>query len=109
MCHYQTLYHDDRTGYVVRCPECEKIQIGYSNLVLTFSVEDFELFHRWLKKVRDEHYPAGNERVRNIVIPTPCEGMKLLLSMQELTDFHTMLETADTELRSIELIRLFDQ
>lgn len=108
MCHYQTLYHDDKTGYVVRCSECEKIQVGYSNLVLTFSVEDFDSFRWWLKKIGDDHQPAQHDRLRCIVIPTPCEGMKLLLSRQELDDFHGMLEAADTELRSMELIRLFD-
>lgn len=109
MCHYHTLYHDDRTGYVVRCAGCEKIQVGYSNLVLTFGEEDFDAFRWWLKKIRDDHHPSENERIRCIVIPTPCEGMKLLLSSQELGDFHDMLEAADTELRSMELIRLFDK
>lgn len=108
MCHYQTLYHDDRTGYVVRCPECEKIQVGYSNLVLTFSLEDFDSFRWWLRKIGDDHHTQVNTRVRSIVIPTPCEGMKLLLSRQELDEFYGMLEAADTELQSIELIRLFE-
>jgi hypothetical protein len=42
------------------------------------------------------------------VIPTPCDGMKLLLSLRELNEFNIMLETADSELRSLELIKLFE-
>lgn len=108
MCHYQTLYHDDTTGYIVRCPECEKIQVGYNNLVITFSTEDLESFCWWIKKIKDDCDPAQNERLRSIVIPTPCEGIKLLLSLRELNDFHAMLESADSELRSLALIKLFE-
>lgn len=108
MCHYQTLYHNDSTGYVVRCPECEKIQIGYGNLMVTFGRGDFDDFRWWLRRIKDEQSPSQSPTLRCIVIPTPCEGMKLLLSMRELVDFDNMLEAADTELRSLELIRLFE-
>lgn len=108
MCRYQTLYQDDRTGYVVRCTQCEKIQVGYSNLLLTFGAADFSDFRHWLKKISNDQDPAQHEWVRCIVIPTPCEGMKLLLSRQELDDFHAMMESADTELQSLELMKLFE-
>ena len=108
MCSYQTLYHSDQVGYVVRCSECEKIQVGYGNLVITFGLEDFEAFKNWLKRIKEDYHPAQDERVRSIVIPTPCEGMKLLISMQELRAFHSMLESADTELQSLHLLKLFE-
>jgi hypothetical protein len=108
MCRYNTLFHDDQTGYVVHCSECGKIQVGYSNLVFTFGMEDFESFRWWLQKIKDDLRPSQCEAVRNIVIPTPCEGMKLLLSRRELGDFNSMLESADTELRSLQMIRLFE-
>lgn len=108
MCHYSTLFHEDRIGYVVHCPECGKIQVGYGNLVFTFSMEDFESFCWWLHKIKADLHPSQHEGMRNIVIPTPCEGMKLLLSRRELNDFNLMLESADTELRSLQMIRLFD-
>lgn len=108
MCNYQTLYHDDNTGYVVRCNECEKIQVGYGNLMLTFSEEDFDAFRNWVHKYRDEQHPSQNPALRNIVIPTPCEGIRLLLCMRELREFDRMLEAADTELQSLEMIKLFE-
>lgn len=108
MCNYQTLFHDDNTGYVVRCAECEKIQMGYGNLMITFSTEDFTSFRWWLKKIKDDVHPSQRETVRSIVIPTPCEGMKLLLSLRELRDFDSMLEEADSELQILEMMKLFD-
>lgn len=107
MCQYQTLFHDDKTGYVIRCAECEKIQVGYGNLIMTFDVADLDQFRWWLKKIRDDNHPSQNENVRCIVIPGPCEGMRLLLSMRELREFNSMLDLADSELRSLEMIKMF--
>lgn len=42
-----------------------------------------------------------------IVVPSPCEGVKLLLSMRELRAFDEMLENSDAELKSLEMIKLF--
>ncbi len=103
------MFHDDNTGYVVRCNECEKIQIGFSNLMMTFSLDDFAGFRKWLQKLLSEQDLSEKQTIRNIVIPTPCEGMKILLSIRELRDFNKMLDTADTELQSLEMIRLFDE
>src|SRR5687768_15005602 len=64
MCQYQTLYHDDSTGYVVRCQECEKIQLGYGNVMITFSRSDFEDFRWWLRKIREDQSPAQSPTLR---------------------------------------------
>src|SRR5687768_2600021 len=106
MCSYQTLFHDDNTGYVVRCNECEKIQLGFGNLMLTLSTDEFNSFRCWLKKIMVEQSPAQKETIRCIVIPSPCEGIKLLLSLRELRDLDHMLEVADTELQSCCLLKL---
>lgn len=107
MCSYQTLFHDNNSGYVVRCKECENIQVGFGNIMLTVNENEFGSFRNWLKKVRDEQSPDQKETVRCVVIPTPCEGVKLLLSLRELREFDNMLEEADTELQSSSLLKLF--
>ncbi len=107
MCSYQTLFHDDNTGYVVRCHACEKIQVGFGNLMVTVSMDEFDSFRRLLKKARNEQISVQKETLRNIVIPTPCEGINLLLSLRELREFDHMLEEADTELQSSGLLKLF--
>lgn len=108
MCSYQTLFLDDNTGYVVRCNKCDNIQSGFGNLMLTISSEDFHMFRNWLKKTIDEQSALNSEAVRCIVIPTPCAGVKLLLSLRELKEFDHMLDEADTELQSSRLLKLFD-
>lgn len=108
MCSYQTLYHSDKSGYVVRCNECENIQVGFGNLMLTVNESEFDSFRVWLKKMLDEQSATDiKETIRCIVIPTPCDGIKLLLSLRELREFDQMLEEADTELKSFSLLKLF--
>jgi hypothetical protein len=109
MCHYQTLYHNDKTGYAIRCTACERIQVAYSNLVMTFNTEDFDTFRHWIKKVKDEQPEHQNPAVRCIMIPAPCQGIQLLLSYIELEELAELLEFADIELQSLHLINLFNQ
>lgn len=109
MCTYQALYHSDKSGYIVRCEECEKIQVAYSNLVMTFERTDFDSFRNLIAKIKNDRHPmAGSPVVRSIMIPSPCQGIQLLLSYNELNEFSAMLEEADTELQSLEMIKLFD-
>ncbi len=109
MCRYQTLYHSDKTGYIIRCEECEKIQVAYSNLVVTFERSDFDTFRALIQKIKNGRHPmSGSPVVRSIMIPSPCQGIQLLLSYNELIEFATMLDEADTELQSLDMIRLFD-
>jgi hypothetical protein len=81
--------------------------MSYGNLFVTFKTEEFDTFRWWLKKIKDNVQPGQNERLRSLVIPTPCEGVKLLLSSRELDEFNTMMDQADSELQSLEMIKLF--
>jgi hypothetical protein len=47
--------------------------------------------------------------IRSIMIPSPSQGIQLLLSYNELNEFCVMLDEADSELKSLDLIRLFDE
>lgn len=109
MCSYQTLYHHDRTGYIIRCEECNKIQMAYSNLVITFEREAFDTFYSWVKKIRANQQMPVSPAVRSIMIPSPGQGIQLLVSYNELNELCAMLEEADTELQSLELLKLFDE
>ena len=107
MCRYQTLYLNEQTGYAIRCEACENIQVAFGNLVMTFEKADFEVFHGWVKKIRLDEQMPESRTVRSIMIPSPCQGIQFLLSFSELNDFGELLEAADTELKSLELLNLF--
>jgi hypothetical protein len=62
-----------------------------------------------VKKLRLEQQPGTDIAVKSVIIPTPCEGMRLLFSYRELHELDTMLDAADTELQSLDLIDLFSE
>jgi len=68
---------------------------------------DFPSFIRWVQKIKSEQDPEMNPLMRCIVIPTTNDGINLLLSLRELTDFEMMLESADSELTSLDMISMF--
>lgn len=111
MCHFKTLYYDNNNGYIIHCMECDHIQIGYGNILITFHHRDFGSFREWLKQVESNQTAPEDSTeflIKSIVVPTPCEGLKLLLSVKELGEFNHMLDVADTELQSLALLKLFN-
>ena len=107
MCHYQTLYHHENNGYVIRCTQCEQFQIGFGNVILSMDEKEFRYFCQWICKIMGEQEPLKDPLLKSLMIPTPCEGLKLFLSQRELTELNEMLEVADNEWRSKELLELF--
>ncbi len=107
MCNYQHLFHDDKTGYVIRCEACGHFQVCFGNVLITLGEAAFRDFCFWISRWREEQSYAEDMYVKSVVIPTPCDGMKLLLSKRELHELDLMLEAADTEWRSQEMLKLF--
>lgn len=107
MCQYQTLYYDDKVGYVIRCVHCENFQIGFGNVLVNLHKSDFADFCAWIKGCKAEHQGVEESTIKSIIIPTPCDGLKLFLSHRELSELHRMLDTADSEWRSQEMMKLF--
>jgi len=69
---------------------------------------DFETFYAWIKKIRANQHEPVLPAVRSIMISSPCQGIQLLLSYNELDDLCIMLDETDTELQSLELLKLFE-
>lgn len=109
MCNYQVLYHHSEKGYVIRCLQCNNIQLGFGNVAITLCKDEFYRFQQSIAGIYEQHGQDEKRKgIKNIHLPTPCEGMMLLLSAGELNQLHGMLDTAETELRSQELISLFE-
>lgn len=107
MCNYQTLFYDDESGYVILCRGCDSIQVAFGNLLLTWTRSDFYDFFNFIKRMFSETSidPATINK-KTLAIPVPCEGVRLLLSARELQQLHTMLDSAETELQSQQLISM---
>ncbi len=107
MCSYQTLYHSDKIGYVVRCNHCEQIQVAFGTMIINLAIDDFAAFCNNVRSLK-ENYPLSDDPYRKkIAVPTPFIGLMLYLNESELHELSVMMELADNELRSEELLKLF--
>jgi hypothetical protein len=109
MCNYTTLYHDKNAGYIIHCLDCNNIQLGFGNLAITFTMAAFHDFFQSIQQIVARQDRSPDPFYKNISLSTPCEGIKILLSPNELHQLYGMLDTAETELRSQELIGLFSR
>ena len=106
MCLFQHL-HLDENGYVIRCTECGHYQFAFSAVVLTLSAPDFILFHELATRNLLSSSPCEQDAEKRIVLPTPYEGVKLLLNRCELQKLASMLDKADSEEKTQALMQLF--
>jgi hypothetical protein len=108
MCQFQSLYFND-DGYVVYCKKCNRYQLAFGSSLLTLKPGDFTVFCNVVKrKCREEHDFSTAEHSKTVVIPTPCNGMYMLLTKKEARLFHRILEEADTEMKTQQLLGLFN-
>jgi hypothetical protein len=83
--------------------------MGYGNIMITFYPQEFESFRKLVKDLYHQELPVERRQLKHIVIPTPSDCVRLLLSRDDLSDLHTMLEEADNEIKAQSLICLFNQ
>src|SRR5687767_11166399 len=107
MCNYQTLFYDDECGYVVLCRGGVSIQVAFGNVLLTWNRRDLYDFYNLLKRmIREPPMDPALLNRKSLASPVPCEGVRVLLSPRELQQLHNMLDSAETELQSQQLISM---
>jgi hypothetical protein len=106
MCEFQSLYYED-DGYVVKCKDCGHYQVAFGTMMLSLSEDDYEILCKIVAKKRNEADFAASENTRNVVIPTPSQGLYLLLTREEAHCFYDILEAADSEEKARQMMALF--
>ncbi|GAO42467.1 DUF6686 family protein [Flavihumibacter petaseus] len=107
MCAFEPLFHDADLGYVLRCRDCSHLQIAFGNVVLTLQEIDFPSFAGWLREIEAGQPVNEDILLKNILLPSPCEGLRLMFSLAELRKLNRMIDLADTEMQSRSILRLF--
>ncbi|MEO8772114.1 MAG: DUF6686 family protein [Ferruginibacter sp.] len=108
MCSYYTWFHNEKSGYVIECKQCNKIQICFGNLLLSFNSEAFERFRLYLEQHFETISPDKDRHLKTIVLPTACAGTSMILSEAEFDGLYHMIEYADTEMKAAAFIKMFN-
>ncbi|HEX5155317.1 MAG TPA: DUF6686 family protein [Parafilimonas sp.] len=106
-CDFEHLYFTSN-GYVVYCKNCGCYQIAFNTTLLTLTEKDFFVLCKMaLNKYAAIDYILDDD-TKSIIIETPAAGMCLILSAKEAAELCYMLEEADTEIKALALIKMFN-
>ena len=109
MCDYQTLCYNNTSGYIISCNQCKTIQLAFGNVSISFFKSDFYGFQKWIERIWENTSTANASLLRNIEVPLPSDGVRLILNHTELNQLYQMLNSAVIEMQSLELISLFEK
>jgi hypothetical protein len=105
MCRYQELAMSEN-GYIIRCPECRHYQVCFEGIVLSFSEKEFR---QLLREIRECGLPDLDvpPQTKTTIVATPKQGVHLWLSASQLLLLQQMAESADCEIKALDLLALF--
>jgi hypothetical protein len=107
MCDFKSWYFDDN-GYVIECMECSYLRVCFSSTMLTLKPADYRAFYDLVCWKKETHMPVCDANTKCIVLATSCKSVQVILSEKELTELYDMLQNADVEIRTQELLDLFN-
>lgn len=107
MCNYHTWFHNDKRGYVIECNKCNKIQVCFGNMLLSFDQNSFACFRNCVENNLARVPVMADRNVKSVVLSTGHNGVNIILSEAELHGLHNMIDYADTEMKTAALVKLF--
>jgi hypothetical protein len=105
-CKFQTLYCGE-DGYVVRCKECSNYQVAYLCVMVTLATSEFQAFCRMVQQHYLDSLTLQSDDCKCVVLETPASGTCFIFSRREIKRFAELLEEADNEEKTQELLELF--
>lgn len=95
-------------GYVTKLPEFYEYNVLYLSSILTIPQNEFLNFITYLKQVKAENSKEEKKDVKTIIINTTNEMCAAFFSYNELVRLIEILELADIEERTQDLINQFN-
>jgi hypothetical protein len=105
MCCFKAWYQAEEDLYVLQCTECRTYQVRFRSASFLFDPFAYIAFRDFVSTTWD--LAQTDEIDGSVAIPTSNAGMDLLLSFSQLQELHLLLDSADTEIRTVQLTSLF--
>jgi hypothetical protein len=107
MCNFQSWYFDE-AGYIVQCVQCNHFRLCFGSTMLSLSQNDYQAFFELVCYKTETHVSMCEKETKCIVLPTTSKAISIILNEIELHALYNMLQDADTEIKTQELIALFN-
>lgn len=102
MCHYQTLAYS-ADGYMVRCPDCKRIQMAFGTTIVTLDTEAFKELAAQIELETLCERPMAMPEQKSIIIHVGTYCM-LGLTVDELCRLSHLLHQAFPLLTTYEIL-----
>lgn len=107
MCNYVTITKC-KYGRVSRCPYCGSMEVLFGTSLVHFEYDNMNHFMNYIRNVLEDHRTKHSAE-KNIVLDLALTHvLQVVLTINELEAFNTMLEDADTLITQQDLLRLFN-
>ena len=105
-CNYDSL-HFSNESCIVHCRQCGSYKIAFLSLVISLTEGEYKHLYRQVIT----HYEEGNidtgNPAKNIFIIIPSKDIHLMLTGSETVQLYSMMEEADCEIKTLQMISLF--
>lgn len=106
MCRFKNWYQDEG-GYIIQCEDCRHFQVSFGTSMLTLDENQYSEFLKMVTAKKTDHVPMHNPDCKCIILPTPAPNIHIILTENELLHLYEMIQAADTEIKTEQLISLF--
>jgi len=103
MCHYKTISNNS-FGCLIQCKNCEQFHLGFGNIVLILSYEEFIRFTDQVHNIHAMHYDEKRESNEKIYMHTDNSKMVLAFTHKEWMKLYQLLEESRFMLYANEFI-----
>lgn len=87
--------------------ECSCLRVCFSSTMLTLHKENYRAFYDLVCWKKETHISMHDENAKCIVLTTPSKSVQIILNEKELNDLYLMLQHADTEIKTQQLLSMF--
>jgi hypothetical protein len=94
-------------GYVIECPDCSLLHVGFGTTILCLNGEEFRKFTAMVA-FRSEMPVLSTTEGKRVILPTSSATCRICLAPEELQALHHMLQTVENDLLAEALLRLFE-
>lgn len=106
-CNYDSL-HFTNESCIVRCRQCGSYKIAFLSLVISLPEDEYRDLYGQVSRCYDEGHMDAENTARNLFFAIPSKDIHLMLTAFEATRLYNMMEEADCEMKSLELIAMFE-
>lgn len=103
MCHYKTISNNS-FGCLIQCKNCEQFHLGFGNVVLILSYDEFIRFTDQVHNIHTMHYDEKKENNEKIYMHTDNTKMILAFTPKEWIKLYQLLEESRFMLYANEFI-----